>query len=232
MGNCFTGSQSSGEARRQNRRAHQHRTAEVENVRPPTFRLYLENDPILHPAPGLSVPVSQLTEEEQIKIVTRMGLIATLPIIKFDESSREKLSECVICMGDYELGDELRYLPCLHTYHRVCIDDWLMRSLMCPSCMDELRPASPPAPVITTAPVEDPAPATERSHGLRSRRSHRRDRESQSASHSSAPHSTPAVTGSRKSRHLPEAREPDNASPPTTDADQKAPQVAEVLRTS
>ncbi|CAH8587040.1 unnamed protein product [Dicrocoelium dendriticum] len=50
---------------------------------------------------------------------------------------------CIICMCDYEQGDEVRYLPCLHTYHRVCIDDWLMRALTCPSCLVELKPSSP-----------------------------------------------------------------------------------------
>ncbi|THD24168.1 RING finger protein 11 [Fasciola hepatica] len=88
--------------------------------------------------------MSQLTEEEQVKIATRMGLISTLPLFKFDEGKREKLSECIICMCEYEEGEELRYLPCLHTYHRVCIDDWLMRALTCPSCLEEIRPSSPP----------------------------------------------------------------------------------------
>lgn len=104
---------------------------------------YSEHDPILHPAPGISRPMSQLTEEEQLKIATRMGLISTLPVFKFDEEKREKLNECIICMCDYEQGDELRYLPCLHTYHRMCIDDWLMRALTCPSCLVELKPSSP-----------------------------------------------------------------------------------------
>ncbi|KAA3672200.1 uncharacterized protein DEA37_0009797 [Paragonimus westermani] len=87
--------------------------------------------------------MSQLTEEEQVKIATRMGLISTLPLFVFSEEKREKLTECIICMCDYEVGEELRYLPCLHTYHRICIDDWLMRSLNCPSCLEELRPNSP-----------------------------------------------------------------------------------------
>ncbi|CAH8290077.1 unnamed protein product [Schistosoma turkestanicum] len=46
-------------------------------------------------------------------------------------------------MCEYEEGEELRYLPCLHTYHRICIDDWLMRALTCPSCLEEIRPNSP-----------------------------------------------------------------------------------------
>ncbi|KAH8873385.1 RING finger protein isoform 2 [Schistosoma japonicum] len=104
---------------------------------------YYENDPIMHPTPGVSRPMSQLTEEEQVRIATRMGLISTLPLFKFDESKREKLSECIICMCEYEEGEELRYLPCLHTYHRICIDDWLMRALTCPSCLEEIRPNSP-----------------------------------------------------------------------------------------
>ncbi|CAH8612609.1 unnamed protein product [Schistosoma bovis] len=104
---------------------------------------YFENDPIMHPTPGVSRPMSQLTEEEQVRIATRMGLISTLPLFKFDESKREKLFECIICMCEYEEGEELRYLPCLHTYHRVCIDDWLMRALTCPSCLEEIRPNSP-----------------------------------------------------------------------------------------
>ncbi|OON23285.1 hypothetical protein X801_00814 [Opisthorchis viverrini] len=52
-----------------------------------------EHDPILHPAPGISRPMSQLTEEEQVKIATRMGLISTLPLFTFTEDKREKLTE-------------------------------------------------------------------------------------------------------------------------------------------
>lgn len=44
-------------------------------------------------------------------------------------------------MGDFVLGDQLRFLPCLHTYHRECIDDWLMRSATCPSCMEPVDAA-------------------------------------------------------------------------------------------
>ncbi|VDP29597.1 unnamed protein product [Schistosoma mattheei] len=47
----------------------------------------------MHPTPGVSRPMSQLTEEEQVRIATRMGLISTLPLFKFDESKREKLFE-------------------------------------------------------------------------------------------------------------------------------------------
>lgn len=48
---------------------------------------------------------------------------------------------CVICMVEFMVGDSVRYLPCMHTYHVECIDDWLMRSFTCPSCMEPVESA-------------------------------------------------------------------------------------------
>lgn len=48
---------------------------------------------------------------------------------------------CVICMGDFSVGEQLRILPCMHSYHKDCIDDWLMRSFTCPSCMEPVDAA-------------------------------------------------------------------------------------------
>lgn len=50
-------------------------------------------------------------------------------------------SRCVICMNEFCIGEPLRYLPCMHTYHKECIDDWLMRSFTCPSCMEPVDAA-------------------------------------------------------------------------------------------
>ena len=48
---------------------------------------------------------------------------------------------CVICMMEFLVGDNVRYLPCMHIYHVHCIDDWLMRSFTCPSCMEPVDAA-------------------------------------------------------------------------------------------
>lgn len=53
----------------------------------------------------------------------------------------KKVRECVICMAEFQVGDALRFLPCMHTYHMTCIDDWLMRSLTCPSCLEPVDAA-------------------------------------------------------------------------------------------
>ncbi|VDM32206.1 unnamed protein product [Hydatigera taeniaeformis] len=130
------------------------RSGHSTSSQPPAW--YLENDPILHPAPGLSVPFSQLTEDQQVAIAMRMALISTLPAFIYAGDEKDRLPECVICMCDYEPGDELRKMPmCSHIFHRACIDDWLTRSLTCPSCQQEVpvpsstNPTTPAA--VTTA---------------------------------------------------------------------------------
>lgn len=80
-----------------------------------------------------------MTEEEQVKIAQRMGLIQHLPTGSYDGSKKNR--ECVICMIEFCIGDRVRYLPCVHTYHTECIDDWLMRSFTCPSCMEPVDAA-------------------------------------------------------------------------------------------
>ncbi|XP_013785701.1 RING finger protein 11-like [Limulus polyphemus] len=95
--------------------------------------------PVYYPTPNVSRPVSQLTEEEQIRVAQRIGLIQHLPTGYYDGSKKSR--ECVICMGEFVIGDAIRYLPCLHTYHMTCIDDWLMRSFTCPSCMEPVDAA-------------------------------------------------------------------------------------------
>ncbi|CRK95995.1 CLUMA_CG009435, isoform A [Clunio marinus] len=96
--------------------------------------------PIFYPSPGVShQSAQQLTEDEQIKIAKRIGLIQHLPIHQYtDENFKSKKvpSECDICMNDFVVGDSIRYLPCMHQYHVHCVDNWLMRSLTCPSCCE------------------------------------------------------------------------------------------------
>lgn len=44
-------------------------------------------------------------------------------------------------MLDFVSGDPVRFLPCMHVYHMECIDNWLMRSFTCPSCMEPVDAA-------------------------------------------------------------------------------------------
>ena len=70
-----------------------------------------------------------------------LGLGCTKIMVNSSLTSNYHLPRCVICMNEFLFGDELRYLPCMHCYHRECIDDWLMRSFTCPSCMEPVDAA-------------------------------------------------------------------------------------------
>jgi hypothetical protein len=41
---------------------------------------------------------------------------------------------CNVCLGPYEVGEDVRTLPCLHQFHKDCIDNWLRRRAVCPIC--------------------------------------------------------------------------------------------------
>ena len=50
---------------------------------------------------------------------------------------------CAVCMGEIEVGDEVRRLPCAaaHEFHVACIDEWLTSSAArCPVDQQELLP--------------------------------------------------------------------------------------------
>ncbi|KAF9428099.1 hypothetical protein BGZ76_002062 [Entomortierella beljakovae] len=44
-------------------------------------------------------------------------------------------SKCLVCMSEYEEGEDMRALPCKHGFHQECIDKWLTTGAnKCPVC--------------------------------------------------------------------------------------------------
>jgi len=58
-------------------------------------------------------------------------------------AAAEEHCKCMICVEPFAKGDSLRTLPCLHRYHRHCIDEWLRRSCQCPICKHDVTQTSP-----------------------------------------------------------------------------------------
>uniref|UniRef100_A0A061RFX1 E3 ubiquitin-protein ligase SDIR1 n=1 Tax=Tetraselmis sp. GSL018 TaxID=582737 RepID=A0A061RFX1_9CHLO len=45
---------------------------------------------------------------------------------------------CNICLCDYDEGDVVRTLPCLHWFHADCVDRWLRSNGTCPICKNRV----------------------------------------------------------------------------------------------
>uniref|UniRef100_A0A2N9HLW3 RING-type E3 ubiquitin transferase n=1 Tax=Fagus sylvatica TaxID=28930 RepID=A0A2N9HLW3_FAGSY len=46
----------------------------------------------------------------------------------------DSIEKCIICLEEYEIGDLVYQMSCLHVYHEDCIARWLDDSQSCPVC--------------------------------------------------------------------------------------------------
>ncbi|KAF8081644.1 hypothetical protein N665_0873s0016 [Sinapis alba] len=70
--------------------------------------------------------------------------IASLPSKRYKdgENLNGTNESCVICRLDYEDDDDLILLPCKHSYHSECINNWLKINKICPVCSAEVSTSS------------------------------------------------------------------------------------------
>lgn len=82
--------------------------------------------------------LSQLDEGSDAFKGASQGEINRLPVqilLEKDASICAQRKEyCAVCLEAYITGDEVRSLPCLHRYHKHCIDLWLAQKAHCPVC--------------------------------------------------------------------------------------------------
>ena len=64
------------------------------------------------------------------------AILNDLPVSIITEKKPENSDNCncVICLTDFEYGDEVISLPCFHIFHKDCITYWLENKLWCPVC--------------------------------------------------------------------------------------------------
>ena len=60
---------------------------------------------------------------------------------EIDEEIIEKYKDenCAICLENFNIGNKVCYLPCLHIYHSFCIKNWLKIKEKCPLCNNDLN---------------------------------------------------------------------------------------------
>jgi hypothetical protein len=52
----------------------------------------------------------------------------------------DSMLKCMVCLSDYEDKEEVRTMPCMHYFHKICIDKWLLsRGKHCPICKFDIK---------------------------------------------------------------------------------------------
>ncbi|KAL3620871.1 hypothetical protein CASFOL_035783 [Castilleja foliolosa] len=70
---------------------------------------------------------------------TPESAIRALPMVELTGEHLENDSCCPICKDEFEIGVQVKELPCKHFYHSDCIVPWLQIHNTCPICRYELQ---------------------------------------------------------------------------------------------
>ncbi|KAL2093441.1 hypothetical protein ACEWY4_010753 [Coilia grayii] len=57
-----------------------------------------------------------------------------LSTVLFNPVTMTEDRDCRVCLADYEEGEEITVLPCLHAFHSSCVLHWLQGNPTCPLC--------------------------------------------------------------------------------------------------
>lgn len=89
--------------------------------------------------PGLEELLEQLSANERRgPPPAARSSIEAMPTVKISQKHLRSDSHCAVCKEKFELGSEVRQMPCNHLYHADCIIPWLVQHNSCPVCRQEL----------------------------------------------------------------------------------------------
>ncbi|XP_041058789.1 RING finger protein 215 isoform X1 [Carcharodon carcharias] len=80
------------------------------------------------------------TEDMEINLKQQiLKQLSALKTRKYYPNKRRKtqsqeLESCAVCLEEFHKNQCLRVLPCLHEFHRDCVDPWLLLQQTCPLC--------------------------------------------------------------------------------------------------
>ena len=94
---------------------------------------------------------NQMTPAEALQnqqlLLQRIARLFSFIYVEGSLSKEDAL--CSVCLDCFEGGCSLRMLPCLHRFHKECIDEWLQRKPFCPLCKaNPFRMQQPPRRVM------------------------------------------------------------------------------------
>ena len=65
-------------------------------------------------------------------------IMELLPSTIINEKKEGENNNCIICLEEFDIGDSVTTLPCVHLFHTDCIKSWLKSQNHCPICKFEI----------------------------------------------------------------------------------------------
>jgi hypothetical protein len=85
------------------------------------------------PPPDMDMTYEELANLEPVYVGSRC--VNNLPSCHHDGSPLPgEQTKCPVCLCEFAKGESLKSLPCVHFFHKDCIDTWLMVGHTCPIC--------------------------------------------------------------------------------------------------
>lgn len=82
--------------------------------------------------------MNRLQMENRLRDEVQTGvdkiLFSMLPVTEWAGAGKEGCDECPLCLCEYEVGERVMRLPCLHGAHEDCLTQCLSKSTQCPIC--------------------------------------------------------------------------------------------------
>jgi len=100
-------------------------------------QIVIMRPPIMMAQPGqILIPGEDLRSNLSDDELNR--IMGCLPSSVVNEKNEGENNNCVICLGDFEPGDSVTTLPCVHMFHTECIKTWFKSNNHCPVCKFEI----------------------------------------------------------------------------------------------
>uniref|UniRef100_A0A182FAA9 RING-type domain-containing protein n=1 Tax=Anopheles albimanus TaxID=7167 RepID=A0A182FAA9_ANOAL len=68
--------------------------------------------------------------------------------LRLVSESDEDSEKCTICLSQFEVDNDVRRLPCMHLFHKDCVDQWLVTNKHCPICRVDIEPEQHRVPAV------------------------------------------------------------------------------------
>ena len=85
-------------------------------------------------------PINNINDNNKINNENEK-ILELLQDMKLTKEILEKIEnkQCLICLENYIVEENLCYLPCFHLFHSDCIKAWIKKSNKCPLCKNIIK---------------------------------------------------------------------------------------------